>query len=637
MAPCAVAIVGPSPERILRWRDGLDRCAKEAGESALDFLAHPIDALSHVLALPALKSLVIDTRDCSFELVMDALRSAQVRSADLDIFLMGPAAPDAPRQQLLNGWLDSDLQTIPQAYTRLKSALDERAETPFADALRQYVAQVPKSWHTPGHAGGNSLRNSRWGRDFYEAMGAHSFESDLSVSVRCLDSLLEPTAVIQRAQALAARAFGSRETYFVTNGTSTANKVVIQHVMTGGGKMLVDRNCHKSVHHAAILCGATPVYLQPAVNEKYGIYGPVPRKVLLAAIAQNPDARLLVLTSCTYDGLRYDLPQIVAAAHARGIRVLIDEAWYAHGRFHPELRPTALDAGADFVTQSTHKTLSAYSQASMVHIGSDNLDRARFRNDINMYASTSPQYGIIASLDVARMQMEMEGYGLLDRAISLANGIRARLDGNGPVRALGLDELLPAEIRDDGIRLDPTKITIDLSALPVSGTEFERRLFESHNIQVEKSTGNAVTALATIAIDEERADAFCTAVESLANSLYNGKPAATGCARLPQLSEQVMTPREAYFGVRERAPLTLDDGTPNTGLIGRIAADEVVPYPPGIPVLVPGQRISEEILHFICGAIEESGLEMHGISRENGARVSVVADTGEKFVSRDKK
>jgi len=208
----------------------------------------------------------------------------------------------------------------------LNAQIAERARTPFFDALRSYVASAKDAWHTPGHFNGDALRGSPWVDDFYQFMGENVFTTDLSVSVRTLDSLMEPVGVIAEAQQMAAKAFGARRTLFATNGTSTANKVILQTLITPGQKLLLDRNCHKSVHHGVLLSGARPVYLDSSVNRQYGIFGPVPRATILQAIERHPDARVLVLTSCTYDGLRYDLQPIVEAAHARGIKVLIDEA-----------------------------------------------------------------------------------------------------------------------------------------------------------------------------------------------------------------------------------------------------------------------------------------------------------------------
>src|SRR5256714_14129926 len=238
-------------------------------------------------------------------------------------------------------------------------------------------------------------------------MGEHVFDADLAVPVPMLDSLREPKGVLSEAQAVAAKAFGARRTYFATNGTSTANKVIFQPLLAPGEKLLLDRNCHKSVHHGVVLSGAHPVYLDPALNRKYGLYGPVPKKLLLREIQKHPDAQALILTSCTYDGLRYDLAPIVEAAHERGIKVIIDEAWYGFARFHPEFRPTALEAGAHHATPSTPKVLSAFSQAPTIHVNDPDFPEHLFPQNFNKHTSPHPQYAPLASLDTPPRQAAM--------------------------------------------------------------------------------------------------------------------------------------------------------------------------------------------------------------------------------------
>src|SRR5258707_11387769 len=345
-------------------------------------------------------------------------------------------------------------------YRILNAQIQERSRTPFYDQLKNYVCMAKDQWHTPGHSSGESLRGSPWVNDFYEFMGEHVFDADLSVSVPMLDSLMEPRGVIAEAQAKAAKAFGARRTYFATNGTSTANKVIFQTLLAPGEKLILDRNCHKSVHHGVVLSGAHPIYVDAALNRKYGLYGPVPKKALLKAIKQHPDAQALIITSCTYDGLRYDLPSIVEAAHGRGIKVIIDEAWYGFARFHPFFRPTALEAGADYATQSTHKVLSAFSHASMIHVNDPGFREHLFRENFNMHTSTSPQYGLIASLHIARKQAVMEGYKLLARTLELAAEVRKLVNSTQAFRVLELEDLLPPEVRHDGILLYPPGIPV---------------------------------------------------------------------------------------------------------------------------------------------------------------------------------
>src|SRR5438874_8639595 len=501
-------------------------------------------------------------------------------------------------------------------YRILNAQIQERARTPFYDALKNYVWMAKDQWHTPGHSSGESLRGSPWVNDFYEFMGEHVFDADLSVSVPMLDSLMEPKGVIAEAQAMAAKAFGARRTYFATNGTSTANKVIFQTLLAPGEKLLLDRNCHKSVHHGVVLSGAHPVYLDSALNRKYGLYGPVPKKILLSSIKKHPDAQALILTSCTYDGLRYDLAPIIEAAHAKGIKVIIDEAWYGFARFHPEFRPTALEAGADYATQSTHKVLSAFSQASMIHVNDPDFREHLFRENFNMHTSTSPQYGLIASLDISRKQAVMEGYKLLARTLELATEVRKLVNSTQVFRVLELDDLLPPEVRHDGILLDPTKVTIDISGCGYTVEDLQKELFERYNIQVEKSTFNTLTLLLTIGTTRSKVSRLYDALMRMARQ---GRPPRrlVQTPEIPGFTDLRYLPRDAYYCGGELLPVFDDLERVNRKLVARICADQIVPYPPGIPVLVPGQLVTGKILDYVGELLHShKRMEMHGIVYE---------------------
>jgi arginine decarboxylase len=498
-------------------------------------------------------------------------------------------------------------------YRILNAQIQERSRTPFYDQLKNYVWMAKDSWHTPGHSSGESLRSSPWISDFYEFMGEHIFDADLSVSVPALDSLMEPRGVIAEAQAMAAKAFGARRTFFATNGTSTANKVIFQTLLAPGEKLLLDRNCHKSVHHGVVLSGAHPIYLNSSVNRKYSLYGPVAKKTILEALERHPDAEAMILTSCTYDGLRYDLAPIVEAAHAKGVKVIIDEAWYGFARFHPAFRPTAIEAGADYATQSTHKVMSAFSQASMIHVNDAGFNEHIFRENFNMHTSTSPQYAMIASLDVARKQMVMEGYKLLTRTLHLAKELRTQISSTGVFRVLELDELLPDDVRDDGIRLDPTKVTVDISSCGYTVEELQRQLFERYNIQVEKSTFNTLTLLLTIGTTRSKVSRLYDALMRIAREgrapqrLYQFPD-------LPDFTKLRYLPRDAYYCGGESVPLLDEKDNVNTALVDRVAADQITPYPPGIPVLVPGQEITRKVIDYLVGLLRsQKRVEMHGI------------------------
>ncbi|HVB47445.1 MAG TPA: beta-eliminating lyase-related protein [Burkholderiales bacterium] len=523
---------------------------------------------------------------------------------------------DALFTEAVDGYFYREERDYRGIYRILNAQIQEKARTPFYDQLKNYVWMAKDQWHTPGHSSGESLRASPWVNDFYEFMGEHVFDADLSVSVPMLDSLMEPKGVIAEAQAMAAKAFGARRTFFATNGTSTANKVIFQTLLAPGEKLLLDRNCHKSVHHGVVLSGAHPIYLDSALNRKYGLYGPVPKRTVFEAIEKHADAEALILTSCTYDGLRYDLGPIVEAAHEKGIKVIIDEAWYGFARFHPEFRPTALEAGADYATQSTHKVLSAFSQASMIHVNDPDFKEHLFRENFNMHTSTSPQYGLIASLDVGRKQAVMEGYKLLSRTLLLAQELREQINSTRVFRVLELADLLPDEVKDDGIRLDPTKVTIDVSGCGYTVEDLQRELFERYNIQVEKSTFNTLTLLLTIGTTRSKVSRLYDALMRIARE-GRAPRRLVKTAEIPGFTHLRYLPRDAYYCGGELVPVFDERERVNKALAHRVCADQIVPYPPGIPVLVPGQVIRADVAQYLGDLLRsQRKMELHGVVYE---------------------
>ena len=537
---------------------------------------------------------------------------------------------DALFAESVDGYFYREERDYRGIYRILNAQIQERARTPFYDQLKNYVWMAKDQWHTPGHSSGESLRGSPWVNDFYEFMGEHVFDADLSVSVPMLDSLMEPKGVIAEAQAMAAKAFGARRTFFATNGTSTANKVIFQTLLAPGEKLILDRNCHKSVHHGVVLSGAHPVYLDSSLNRKYGLYGPVPKKSILDAISKHPDAQALILTSCTYDGLRYDLKPIVEAARAKEIKVIIDEAWYGFARFHPEFRPTALEAGADYATQSTHKVLSAFSQASMIHVNDREFREHLFRENFNMHTSTSPQYALIASLDVARKQAVMEGYKLLSRTLELAREVKTLINSTRVFRVLELEDLLPPAVKADGIRLDPTKVTIDISGCGYTVEDLQKQLFERFNIQVEKSTFNTLTLLLTIGTTRSKVSRLYDALMRIAREGRHPRRLVQ-TPEVPAFTKLGYLPRDAYYCGGELVPVFDERERVNRALAGRVCADQIVPYPPGIPVLVPGQRITAKVLDYLGGLLHSHNrMEMHGIVHEGYLPCLRVLKAGEE-------
>ena len=367
---------------------------------------------------------------------------------------------DALFAESVDGYFYREERDYRGIYRILNAQIQERARTPFYDALKNYVWMAKDQWHTPGHSSGESLRGSPWVNDFYEFMGEHVFDADLSVSVPMLDSLMEPKGVIGEAQAMAAKAFGARRT-FATNGTSTANKVIFQTLLAPGEKLLLDRNCHKSVHHGVVLSGAHPIYLDSALNSKYGLYGPVPEGVI--ECHQEASGR----AGADPDLVHLRRPALRPGAdHRRGARAR-HQGDHRRGlvrlRALPSLfPPTALEAGADYATQSTHKVLSAFSQASMIHVN-DRLPRAPVPRELQHAYLDQPA---IRAHREPRRRPQAGGDGGLQAAVAHARAGAGSAQAHqlDPVfRVLELEDLLPEAVRHDGIKLDPTKVTIDIS------------------------------------------------------------------------------------------------------------------------------------------------------------------------------
>lgn len=515
---------------------------------------------------------------------------------------------------LTDGYFFKDDVVFDDIVSKITAAVAKKNSAPFYEKLVEYARKSKDSWHTPGHASGNSVKNSPYVRDYYDFFGENLFKSDVSVSVPELDSLLHPVGVIQDAQELAARAFNARYTFFVTNGTSTANKVLIQTLLRPGDAILLDRNCHKSVHYGVIIAGAEPLYLMPSVNNKYGIFGPIPKKVIInamdEAIAQQKKLKAIILTNCTYDGLIYDIEDIVKEAHKRNIKVIVDEAWFGHANFHREFYPTAMAAGADYATQSTHKTMSAFSQSSMIHVNDPDFEDIQdfFMENYNMHASTSPQYPMIASLDVARKQMVMEGYGLLSRAFTLSDELKASINSLSMFSVLEREDLISDEIKDDNIRLDKTKLTIDISKSGYTSKEIEHLLLTKHNVQIEKTTFNTLTVLLTIGATYSRINRLYLALESIEKNAGNRMKLNENSKVLKDfklsLSPIKYRPRFAFYANSEGLPLR--------DCLNRVSTMMVTPYPPGIPLLVPGQLISDEIINALV-MYRDYGVEIHGL------------------------
>ena len=473
---------------------------------------------------------------------------------------------------------------------------DDRCQTPFWDAYKSYITESNDSWHTPGHSGGLSFRNSPYIRDFYEFYGRNVFVGDLSVSVDSLGSLTEGTNAIGKAQEAAAYTFESTKTFFITNGSSTSNKIILQTLLASGDQVIVDRNCHKSVHYGILQARANPLYLSSVLSPEFGIFAPPTLEEIKNTIEQNKEVKLIVLTGCTYEGLLIDLRQVVKMAHDSSIKVFIDEAWFAYSLFHPEFRYySAINSGADYITHSAHKVVSAFSQASYIHVNDPDFDADFFHEIYSMYSSTSPKYQIIASLDVCHKQLEMEGYGLLKGLLEQVEELKKQMRSFNHIKILDeadFEKSFP-HFTKDNVGHDSLKILIDVSRLDYSTQDIHSYLLDEIGLEIEKYTHSTILVLLTLGGTRSKVIRLYNALKKLDQkkvALPITKTRKKVISALPGITLK-RQPSDAFFGKRKR--LDFDNA------IGNISAGLVTPYPPGIPILVPGQLIEKETINYL--------------------------------------
>lgn len=463
--------------------------------------------------------------------------------------------------------------------------------TPYFDALQDYVQSGTVPFHTPGHKQGVGMHKRM--RDF---VGDNVLAIDLT-QIRGLDDLHAPEGPILEAQLLAALAYGADHTYFLINGSTAGNQAMLMTAVRPGETVLLPRNSHKSATSALIMSAAKPVYMRPEVDQELHIDHCVTPKTVGAALEEHPEATAVFIVSPTYYGATADLAAIAEIVHARNKLLLVDEAWGPHLHFHPELPPSATSIGADICVNSTHKLLAAMSQSSMIHTVGERVDQGRLRSTLRFFQSTSPQLVMLASLDVARMQMAIEGEALLGRTLGLARDARRRLNAITGVYCMGTDQVG----RPGVAGYDETRIVITVRGLGYTGYEAEQILRVRYNVQVELADLFNVVALLTIGDTKESVDKLVNAVAELARE---DRPidifAPTGILerrlnqgtyRMPPIPELVVTPREAFLSDHVEVPLK--------NSAGRVCVEVVTPYPPGIPILCPGERITQEIIDYL--------------------------------------
>jgi len=432
-----------------------------------------------------------------------------------------------------------------------------------------------------------------------------------------IDDLLQPTESIKEAQELAAQAWGADHSFFLINGSTSGNQCMMLTAVNPGQRIAVPRNSHKSMLGGLIMSGAEPVYMRPEVDEELRMDHCVTPETVAQTLAQHPDVAAVYLVSPTYYGVAADLASIERVAHQAGKLLLVDEAWGPHFHFHPDLPLSATTAGADLCINSTHKMLSAFSQCAMLHQKGARIGLDRLTAVLKMFLSTSPNLPMVASLDVARKQMATQGEELLTRTIALAQETRARLNEIPGIYCFG------EEIRGrNGVfDLDPTKITVTVTGLGYTGYEASAILRRRHNIQVELADLFNVVALFTIGTTPEAAERFVQAFREIARdhrALDMFAPSGVlerrlkrGNFRLPPVPPMRMIPRDAFLAEAEFVKFRES--------IGRICAETLTPYPPGIPVIAPGEEITGEIVDYVRLELK-AGVRIQG-PYDDGLRV----------------
>jgi arginine decarboxylase len=467
----------------------------------------------------------------------------------------------------------------------------DQTKTPYFQALLDYVDSGVLPFHTPGHIQGNGMDQA-----FREFIGDNFCAIDLT-PMPGIDDLLQPTEAVKEAQELAAEAYGADRTFFLINGSTSGNQCMMVTALDPGDKIAVPRNSHKSMLGGLVMSGAFPVYMQPEVDEELHMDHCVTPQTVQRTLEEHPDIAAVYLVSPTYYGVCADLAEIERIVHAAGKLLLVDEAWGPHFHFHPDLPLSATAAGADLCINSTHKMLSAFSQCAMLHQKGDRVRIDRLAAVVKLFLSTSPNLPMVASLDAARKQMATQGRELLSRTIALAKETRRRINCIDGLYCFGEELKGKAGVFD----IDPTKIVVTVRGLGYTGYEVSAILRGRYNIQVELADLFNVVALFTIGTTEDAADRFATALEDLARderpvdifapSGILEQRVNRGNFRLPKVPPMRLGPREAFLAKTEAVPFRKSKG--------RICAETIAPYPPGIPVIAPGEEITEEALRYL--------------------------------------
>lgn len=484
--------------------------------------------------------------------------------------------------------------------------IERQQETPLFSALKKYVEDRTISFHVPGHKGGRGIP------EFRSFVGDNILAIDVTAGLLDLDNICNPRGVIKEAEELAADAFGADYAHFLVNGTTSGIQAMILSVADPGDEIIIPRNAHRSVAGGLILSGARPVYIQPVIDEYMGIAMGITPESVRKALVEHPNAKAVFVINPTYYGVASNLKEIVEIAHSFGKPVLVDEAHGAHFGFHPELPLSAMEAGADMSAASVHKLAGSMTQSSILLVKSKFIDDRRVKAAMNLTQTTSPSYPLMASLDVARKQIALHGRDMLSKVIKLSEDARRRLNQVEGLYVMGRDR----EGTEGCFRYDPTKLAVNVRELGLSGFEVEKILKYQYHIQVELSDLYNVLAVSAIGDSEESMEAFVRAMTEIAEK-YARKNVIKITASLPESGEQVVSPRFAFYARKKAVRLEEAEG--------EVSTEMLMAYPPGIPIICPGEKITREIIDY-AKALQAEGCHLQGTEDPEGLVIKVIAD-----------
>src|SRR5215210_572404 len=486
----------------------------------------------------------------------------------------------------------------------------DQSEAPYLDALRAYAERDPGRFHVPGHKGGQGADAG-----LAEAIGERALALDIPALVEGIDVGPPDPTPFERAQELAAGAWGARRSWFLMNGASQANHVAMLALAHGGGEVVVQRNAHSSTIDALVLSGLRPVFVAPELDPELGIAHCLTPDSLDGALQAAPAAVGASVVSPTYFGAVADVAGLAEVAHAHGVPLIVDEAWGAHFPFHQALPAHALSLGADLAVSSVHKIVGSLTQSAIVHLGDGgHLDEHVVDRCVTLMETTSPSALLGASLDAARRQASVQGRELLGETITALEVVREAIRGIN-----GLDVI------DERLRgapgvfdYDPLRLVVDVRGTGADGYELERLLRRRDDVNMELAGENVLVGV--FGMGEHAADQGRRLVEALRHVVSELPADAAGAhdefAPPPPWGELAMTPREAFFGPQEVVPAR--------EAVRRVAAESLAAYPPGIPNVLPGERLSSETLDYVQRALDHGG-SLRGASDRKLRTVRVVA------------